>query len=641
MAPYDPNEHPFYTIAQSVFGGRQRDEAELERQYALKLERDRKLLQMRQEEADRVADLEAQRLGTAMGAMAPSTTVVNPDPRHPGPVLQQPSIDIPGVTSPLPPMADTVFPGPSRATFGNEALFPQGAPYYPEYPTKTPEQEWRDVYPAAGTASGFTEVPTPPVRPTPPETVSVTTAAGPEAPPSPLPYTPAPFVPGGVRTAVPGMPIDQLLREQPAVGRAYLQNRRAIEEAEAGDVEARGRKATQNYIRARRGGMSEKDAYDQYGEEMEASQAGRNFLTSIGAREEKELARVKAARALERETQAQAWVKQRVAELRDPTGKDAATAQADAVRADIYEAQMLDPKLAENILKMEEDRTKKLEAQAKREEAKKPTIVDGVAYDIVTDPATGERVFKAIPGQRVKAEKPWYEGISKGEALAVANDPKRAPEERKLAQTVADKLQADSEKTAAAGVVKPTPATEKEQRERFVMTEALREARDDVVQHPEWVGGTGAAWTWAHAYDTYDWAKGTAALLTQIPKGYDTFRANLGLFTAQKLNELAGSALTPGEIQRYGAFLPNVYTSRERFMASVEVSLKMMEAATAYQIAREEGKSVPEAQRLAKAAIRRVVNEHVAKYGEPDAPQTGKTLTVPQAAGKLNIPVRP
>lgn len=626
MPPTGQYEHPFYNIAQNVFGGRARDEALQQHQADLALERQRQLLRMKQEEADRVADQEAQRLGTAMGAMAPSTTVRNPD--QPGPVLQAPGLNIPGVTSPLAPpsLAETVFPGPSRATFGNEALRPQAAPGEPlPYPIKPPDQEWRDVYP---------EVPTPPVRPEPPETLGGATVAEPEVPQTPLPYTPAPYRAGGTREEVPGMTLDQLLREQPAVGRAYLGNRKAVGEVELADVETTGRKAVRDYLRARKGGMSEQDALDQYGEAIEASEVGRKFLTSIEAKQTKDIEQETKRRALAKETAAQQYLRARAAKLREsPDPKDQA-------KADLFETYAVDPKLAERLEAHEKTQAELEANRLKAEELrKKPIEIGGIGYRWATN-AAGEPALQVIPGQQVKPEKSKWDGITATELDAMIENPATSPEDRAIAQRTIARVQQRELEKAAAGVPKPTFQSEKAQGERLVFTEALRESRATIAQHPEWVGGTGRAWVMAQAYDAPDPLKGTAAWLVRFPKGYDQFRTNLGMFTAEKLNELAGAALTAGEIKRYAAFLPSVYTTRERFMASVETSLKMMEAATAYHTAREKGATVAEAQTLARAAIRRVADEHVQKFGDPET--TAPEQSAAGVAGQLNIPrVRP
>jgi hypothetical protein len=426
------------------------------------------------------------------------------------------------------------------------------------------------------------------------------------------------------------MSLDQLLREQPAVGRAYLGNRKALVEAETADVETVGRKAVRDYVRARKSGVSEQDALDQFGDAMEASEVGRKFLTSIEAKQTKDLEQAEKRRKAEKETEAQRYIKARADELRKSSDPK------DQKLADLYEAFAADPKLAERLEAHEKNLADQETNRLRAEELKKKVVeINGVGYRLGTNEA-GEEVLNVIPGQKVKPEKSKWEGITLTEADAMVANPATSPEDKAIATKIIAAAHQRKMDENLAMVPKPTFQSEKAQQERLVFTEALKESRETVAKNPHWVGGTGWAWTWAQAYDLPDAAKGTAAWLVQFPKGYDTFRANLGMFTAEKLNELAGAALTKGEIQRYASFLPSVYTTKERFMASVETSLKMMEAATAYQTAREQNASVAEAQTRARAAIRRVVEEHVRKYGEPD--QVNTKPTVESTMKDLGIP---
>jgi hypothetical protein len=236
------------------------------------------------------------------------------------------------------------------------------------------------------------------------------------------------------------------------------------------------------------------------------------------------------------------------------------------------------------------------------------------------------------------AGKPWWDGKTKTELQSLADDPTQPEALRAQAETTLKKLLASEVKVAGAGV-KPTAQSEKMARDTLALNEALVGVETLVKAHPEFVG-TPAAYKWATAYAVPDPLKMPAAWFAQFPKGYNMFRAKLDFFTAEKLNELAGAALTEGEIKRYAAFLPNVYTTKERFLASLQTAQEMMAAAMTYQEVREQGATVKEAQAQARAAIARVANRYVEAYGEPATGPAGKVMPE-DAARELGIPRRP
>jgi hypothetical protein len=187
-----------------------------------------------------------------------------------GPVVQAPSFEIPGVTSPwpeapaAPSLASNMF-APSRATWGNEALFPQGGatggPYglteadvaaggplvagLREYErrfttpqtTDTPGLErWLAMQPSA-----------------PPEVVGGATAypapAEPPGAPPPLPYTAAPFRPGGERlTEVqPGKSFAEILTQRPELAQTLIRSYPLLQAIKAEESE---RQAQREWARA-------------------------------------------------------------------------------------------------------------------------------------------------------------------------------------------------------------------------------------------------------------------------------------------------------------------------------------------------------------------------------------------------------
>jgi hypothetical protein len=398
------------------------------------------------------------------------------------------------------------------------------------------------------------------------------------------------------------------------------------------EAETAGRQAVLGYRRAVKGGMSPDDAYRQYGPDMEASEFGRKFITGIEARQTTEEAQATSRRKAAQEKASQDYLTARVEKLRATGNPD------DAEQADMLEALAADPKIAERMEAFRKQRVAEAEAKTKRLEAQKPLVIDNVPYNIAHDPQTGEASLKATPGFVRGAGKPWWDGKTKTELQSIVNDPSQPEAIRAQAETTFNKLVAAEQKVQAAGV-KPTAQSEKMARDTLALNEALVGVETLIKAHPEFVG-TPAAWKWAKAYAVPDPLKMPAAWFAQFPKGYNMFRAKLDFFTAEKLNELAGAALTEGEIKRYAAFLPNVYTTNERFLASLQTAQEMMAAAMTYQEVREQSASVKEAQAAARAAIKKVADRYVAAYGEPSAGPAG--LVMPEdTAGKLGIPRRP
>jgi hypothetical protein len=83
------------------------------------------------------------------------------------------------------------------------------------------------------------------------------------------------------------------------------------------------------------------------------------------------------------------------------------------------------------------------------------------------------------------------------------------------------------------------------------------------------------------------------------------------------LNELAGSALTTGEIKRYAAFLPNVYQPPERFNANLKVAREYLISLIEYQKARQSGASEEQAASAVRSALEGAYQRAVKQYGDP------------------------
>jgi hypothetical protein len=571
--------------------------------------------------------------------------------------LQQPT-DVPGpVGQPLTAPGLAGPPSLSRATFGPEQQFPMqetGAlppqpdvplpPVQPQRPAKYPAQP-PYPYPLEGVRHPTVSAPwitaTAPDITMPGGTWARPGPAYPEAPVGPdergefrpptlpeprefeereLPATvggataeaPTPVQYDITKVTRPGMTAAEIFRTRPDLASTMLSTMPKVQEAI--DAET-GMRATEDYQRAVTSEqMTQEEALEQFGPDMQRWPTGQKIVAQAEKSLVSQATRTKAKlEAAEKETKAKReeenrqFLMQRAEELRatDPDGA--------------FQAELIarDPKMAEEWRQYQEQRTKATEL-------KKPQVFEGQPYVAEQDPTTGQMVMRHVPGVPQKAEKPWWDGKSRPELIAIAGDPTIDPGIRKQARAAADELQTGAEKAAAAGVQpppKPTQESEKQAGQRVVMLRALDQVAQMATANPDWIGGSAkplTAWKYAAAYDAWDPLKGVAALLANVPPGYDTFRANLGMFTAEKLHELAGSALTPGELARYGAFLPNVYQSEARFKASVLVGRQMLIGASQYYEARQTGKSIPEAQQIARDAIEAAYQEGVKQYGAPE-----------------------
>jgi hypothetical protein len=326
----------------------------------------------------------------------------------------------------------------------------------------------------------------------------------------------------------------------------------------------------------------------------------------------------------------QTYVRAKVAQLRS-TGDP-----ADASLADTLEAHGADPKLGAVLEKHNEFRQKEEENRLKRMDAERPIVIDKVPYSRTRDPITGELGLKATPGFERPA---WWDGKTETELSAAANDPAQPPAIRAQArQTLAD-LTARKVEANLALVPKPTGATEKEYIEHANQLQALEAAQRLVTQHPDFIQGFDSI-KWAKAYDAPDELKGTAAWIAQFPPGYAEFRSYLDSFTARRLNELAGSALTAGEVKRYAAFLPNVYQPPARFLANLAASREMLTATKVFHEERARGKSFEQAHELVvkamDAAVARAGSGPTGPSAEPPAPPA----TADDVVNRFRIPQR-
>jgi hypothetical protein len=257
-----------------------------------------------------------------------------------------------------------------------------------------------------------------------------------------------------------------------------------------------------------------------------------------------------------------------------------------------------------------EAEAKRDEAAAKRGEAEKPIMIDDMPHYPVRD-ADGKIVRNAEGMPQLKPALPeggdkrlWQlKGLDDEKLLAIANthpdpqmraDARAVYEENRRAKDIRSREQ-------GTGGVKPTAASAKEQRLNLLMSDALDQVAASATAHPEWIEGMSsviAAGAWGVPEKVRKLFGGL------LPEGYPEFMANLTFFTAEKLNELAGSALTPGEVTRYAAFLPSAWDDPQVFRAKLGTARRALAIASKYQSKREAGMDDERARQETLAELR-------------------------------------
>jgi hypothetical protein len=443
------------------------------------------------------------------------------------------------------------------------------------------------------------EVPPPPSRPVAP---ALPEAPGPVAPAGPYPRR-APIERGAMVTA-PGESIEDIVRTSPQLaGTAVV----ALPKVQQATLVAQARAAAMEFAqKVKSGEMTVEDAIDTYGETMAASPEGQHILATY----DKRAAAHKVRQEERRKEQANQWAESEIARLRatgDP--EDAKMAQALEYARHDKEFYTVYHQAREAEAKRIEAEAKRDEAAAKRGEAEKPIMIDDVPHYPVRD-ADGKIVRNAEGMPQLKPALPegaskrlWQlKGLDDDKLLALART-HPDPQMRADARAVYDENQQAKlirSQQQGAGAVKPTQASLEKQTLRFQMTEALDAADRAVRRHPEFIEGPMAAAYWA-AYQSPDLVKGLVGGV--LPEGYAEFAADLGQFTAEKIHELAGSALTKGEIQRYTAFLPSPWQSASVFRANLAAARRALVLAARFHQKVQTGMSDEQARRETRAEL--------------------------------------
>jgi hypothetical protein len=426
--------------------------------------------------------------------------------------------------------------------------------------------------------------------------------------PTALPAAPAPGAPPAVEGPAPAAlsptarveaayePVLQRLRANPRVlvsetGKNYLERYRKEQEAAEKAEEAQAKRATAGQVQAfQRVAERRAEAAEAAGD-LDQATTWRAVAANPTQYLPQEKERAERAEKVDANRQRRAIFGQM------------ADAETDPQRKQLYRLAQIDQKTAEEVGQMlaESGKPVKLKEQMYRyvrtpdgglalerlpggppEEPERPLIIEGQAYRLGQTPE-GTPQLQAIPGGPApKAPKAWYEGITRPEAEAMSRDPALSPEQRRQAGEVAKALQTGAERVAQAGVpqpVKPTQQSIGVEAERGVTLDMLDQMEQAVLDHPEWVGVKGmvnvgklnAPW-----------------ILGKPPEGFADFKANADTVYAQELHRLAQGALTPGEIARYGAFLPRVagdpreVQTAAQFMANMRATKRMIRSLLHY-----------------------------------------------------------
>jgi hypothetical protein len=439
----------------------------------------------------------------------------------------------------------------------------------------------------------------------------------PEVPPPPQrPEAPAPVEPAGpyprrapieraATVTTPGESIEDIVRTSPHLASTAVIDLPKVQQA---TLVAQARAAAMEFAqKVKSGEMTVEDAIDTYGDTMAASPEGQHILATY----DKRAAAHKVRQEERRKEQANQWAEGEIARLKasgDP--EDAKMAQALEYARHDKEFYTVYHQAREGEAKRIEAEAKRDEAAAKRGEAEKPIMIDDVPHYPVRD-ADGKIVRNAEGMPQLKPALPegankrlWQlKGLDDEKLLAIANthpDPQMRADARAVYEENTREKRARSREQGTGGV-KPTAASAKEQRLNLLMSDALDQVAASAAAHPEWIEGMSsivAAGAWGVPEKARKFFGGL------LPEGYPEFMANLTFFTAEKLNELAGSALTPGEIQRYAAFLPSVWDDPRVFRAKLGTARRALAIASRYQAKREANMDDEQARRETVAELR-------------------------------------
>ena len=434
----------------------------------------------------------------------------------------------------------------------------------------------------------------------------------------------SPIESGGTVTT-PGKSLEEIVRADPSMARLATEWYPKLEQA---DLEQRGNRAALQFARAvNTREMTVEEAYDKHGQDLSLSPAGLKILDAYKDR----LAAKKSEIQLRQDEEARTWAREKIEQLR----KSDDTAHHDL--ADALEFGLQNKEFGTIFHQERELAAKRAEAKAKQtEEAGKIVWHDGVPYRTVRD-ADGTMRVEPVSGAAPKKPEivmvdnvPYRpirndDGSVRLEPIPGVPSPRldqlkgldedtllsivRAhpdPQMRADARWVYDeKLKGKKEVSATqgSGAVKPTQASLDKDTLRANMMVALDNVNRAVKANPEFVEGPMST-VWWTAYNMPPGIPGAqAAAQASLPKGYAAFAADLGSFTAEKIHELAGSALTAGEIKRYTAFLPSPGQAKDVFYANLRVARRTLAIAAKYHQKREAGLSDEQARRETRAEL--------------------------------------
>lgn len=518
---------------------------------------------------------------------------------------------------------------PQHATFGAEQMFPQAGPGPDPFSVRaeggdsTIGQTVMDdrQYGAGRLSPGPAGAPSAEIAARPAPSFTDTVAPAPDRDPN------ADYVGGATAQTPdvtrPGLSIEEIVRNDPQMAHIATKWYPDVEKA---NLEQIGNRAAIQFARAVNSReMTIESAYDKYGDQLALSPAGLKILDTYKDR----LAAKKTEIQLRQDEDARTWAKGKIAELR-ASGNPEHARLADALEAGTQSKEFatIFHQAREMEEKRKENEAKRADAEAKRVEAEKPIMVDNVPHRIIHG-ADGSMRLEPVPGVATP-RLDQLKGLDQDSLLAIAQT-HPDPQMRKDARAVYDELLKGKKEVSAtqgSGAVKPTQTSLEKDAQRTNMVISLDEVARMVKQHPEFVEGA-QAWAWWQAYNAPEWAQAATGQI--LPKGYAEFGANLGSFTAEKIHELAGSALTAGEIKRYTRFLPSPGQTAEQFYSNLAVARRVLGITAKYHQKREAGMTHEQA-RDATLAERAALDRSLEQRGP--APPVKQPAGTPRSGAK-------
>lgn len=413
-----------------------------------------------------------------------------------------------------------------------------------------------------------------------------------------------PILRGGT-VETPGLSVEEIARTRPDLAQTAI---KYIPEVQKADMESIGDQAAIRIAQAvKRGEMSFEEAWNKWGDQALYSVAGQKMADAF----KDKIAIENTRKDTERRERARQTITEEIGRLKSTGDKN------DAEDARFLEMELLGdkPDYGTLLQKVHENRQRRDDTQRQREEAmykpievevggvKVPHLYQRDAQGRLALDSGGMPQLVPVPGidTTTAVRLDQMKDLSKARYLAISKS-HPDPEIRRQARESYDELVKGEKGVAAAGVPKENASSLKEQEARTNMMTTLDAVEQSVREHPDWVGGMKAQVLWNAYRGTFLPESARFLTANRVPPDYAVFATNLGSYTAERIHELAGSALTAGEIQRYTQFIPNVSHGEKLFRAELLAARRALVIISEYHNNRINGMSHPDAKAKAEAA---------------------------------------